>query len=73
MATISVTAEISGVVGRIEAEPGTTVSEGDDIAIIESMKMEIPVAAPSDGRVAEIRVEVGETIEEGQEIARLET
>ncbi len=73
MASISVTAEISGVVGRIEASQGSTVSEGDDIAIIESMKMEIPVAAPSNGRITEIRVDVGETIEEGQEIARMET
>jgi len=73
VAIISVMAEISGVVGRIEAGQGSTVSEGDDIAIIESMKMEIPVAAPSDGRITEIRVDVGETIEEGQEIARMET
>jgi acetyl-CoA carboxylase biotin carboxyl carrier protein len=44
---------------------GDAVSEGDELIILESMKMEIPVEAPVDGRVAEIRVSEGDSIEEG--------
>ena len=35
---------------------GDTVTEGDELAFIEAMKMEIPVIAPFSGKVTEIRI-----------------
>ncbi len=64
MAT-NVEAHITGTVFKIETEVGSTVSEGDVLIIIESMKMEMPVEAPAPGRVAEVKVEEGQSVEEG--------
>ena len=69
---MDIKSEISGKVWKIEAGPGTDVEEDDPIIILESMKMEIPVAAPRDGKVTEILVAEEELIEEGQVVARME-
>ncbi|WP_206929511.1 biotin/lipoyl-binding carrier protein [Roseococcus thiosulfatophilus] len=72
MAEITVVAELTSAVWKIEAGPGTSVSAGDTIVILESMKMEIPVLAPSDGTVTAILVAEGDQITEGQAVAKLE-
>lgn len=69
---MDIKSEISGKVWKIEAAPGTSVEEEDAIIILESMKMEIPVAAPKDGKVTEILVEEEELVEEGQVVARMD-
>ncbi|MEN3973613.1 acetyl-CoA carboxylase biotin carboxyl carrier protein subunit [Emcibacter sp. SYSU 3D8] len=69
MAQIRVESEIPGKVVSIEANPGDDVAEDDAILILESMKMEIPVAAPTSGKIVEILVAVGDTISEGDEVA----
>ena len=61
-----VKAEIVGTVWKIKAKVGDAVSEDDELLILESMKMEIPVAAPRSGTVAEIRVRETELVHEGQ-------
>jgi acetyl-CoA carboxylase biotin carboxyl carrier protein len=65
-------AHITGTVFKIETQVGASVSEGEVVAIIESMKMEMPVEAPCAGRVAEIRVEEGQSVEEGDLLVTLE-
>lgn len=64
MAT-EVEAQITGNVWKIQVAVGDEVNEGDELVILESMKMEIPVESPAGGRVSEIRVSEGESIEEG--------
>ena len=73
MSKVDVKSEIPGSVVRIEAEIGERVGEDDPIVTLESMKMEIPIAAPIEGRIAEILVAEGEAIAEGQVVAILET
>lgn len=73
MAERIVRSEIAGVVWKIEAKVGETVSAQDPIMILESMKMEIPVAAPIDGIIIRILVEEGEIIGEGHELAVIRT
>ena len=46
MAIVDVKTEITGTVWKIVASVGATLGEEDAILILESMKMEIPVAAP---------------------------
>jgi acetyl-CoA carboxylase biotin carboxyl carrier protein len=72
MAIIDVRAEISGSVWKIEAKVGDSLAEDDAVAILESMKMEIPVTAPEDGKVVEILVSEGDTVADGDIIARIE-
>ncbi len=68
MAT-EVPAHITGTVWKIERKVGDSVSEGDTIVILESMKMEMPVEAPSAGTISEIRVSEGTPVNEGDVIA----
>ena len=72
MARITIASEISAKVWKIAAGPGTRLEEDDPIIVLESMKMEIPVAAPRACTVAEILVAEGETVEEGQAVAVVE-
>ena len=65
-------AHITGVVFQVPTKPGDTVSAGDAVIVLESMKMEIPVEAPRDGSVKEIRVQEGQTVQEGDVVAILE-
>lgn len=64
-----VTAHITGTIFKIETEVGAKVTAGDEIIILESMKMEIPIEAPIDGVMKEILVEEGQAVEEGDVIA----
>ena len=66
MAAIRVTSEMAGSVWKLLVAVGDDVAEGADLLLLESMKMEIPIAAPAAGRVAEIRVEEREMVSEGQ-------
>ncbi len=59
-----VNAHITGTVWKIVVEKGDEVEEDDDLIILESMKMEMPVVAPEDGTVEEIHVEEGEAVDE---------
>jgi acetyl-CoA carboxylase biotin carboxyl carrier protein len=69
MARQDVKSEITARVWKIEVKPGDRVAADDPIMILESMKMEIPVAAPAAGTVAEIRVAEKDMVEEGQVVA----
>jgi acetyl-CoA carboxylase biotin carboxyl carrier protein len=68
MAT-DVKAHITGTVWKIEAKPGSKVSEGDTVIILESMKMEMPVEAPCAGTITEIKIKEGEAVNEDQVLA----
>ena len=68
----TVDAHITGTVWKIEVEVGDEVEEGDVVAILESMKMEMPVEAEVTGTVAEILCEEGQSVNEGDPLARLE-
>jgi acetyl-CoA carboxylase biotin carboxyl carrier protein len=65
-------AEMVANVWKIVVSAGDTVTDGDTLVILESMKMEIPVIAESDGTVAEIAVTEGDVVQEGDLIARVE-
>ena len=73
MALIDVVAEVAGKVWKVEAEIGQKLEEEDDVVILESMKMEIPVGAPADGTLKELLVAEGDAVDEDQVIARIET
>lgn len=71
MADTPVLSELNAVVWKIAVAAGDRVQNGDTLIVLESMKMEIPVAAPRDGTVAAILVQEKETVEEGQKLAIL--
>ena len=69
---VEVRAEITANVWQVPATAGVVVGAGDTIAILESMKMEIPVEAPVAGLIAEIRVEPNDHVNEGDLIALIQ-
>src|ERR1700757_3255465 len=66
MPDIRVITEVAGRVCALSVAAGESVGNGDDIAFVESMKMEIPVASPAAGKVKTILVALDEVIAEGQ-------
>jgi acetyl-CoA carboxylase biotin carboxyl carrier protein len=48
------------------------VARGDELMVIESMKVEIPVKAPANGRVVEFRVKPGDQIQRNVVLAVIE-
>jgi len=73
MADVEVKAEITGSVWKIVTNVGDSVSEDDELIILESMKMEIPVLATDDGTVKQILVKEEDSVDEGQTVVVLET
>ena len=67
-----VRAEISANVWQVNAEVGQHVAEGETLAILESMKMEIPVESPIAGTVVAIKVSPNDQVQEGDLIALIE-
>ncbi len=63
-----VRAEITANVWKVNAEVGQPVAIGDTLAVLESMKMEIPVESPVDGTVTEVRVAPDDHVAEGDVI-----
>ena len=66
---MEVRAELTATVWKVVVEQGATVAEGDELVILESMKMEIPVVAPLAGTVKDQSVAEEERISEGDAVA----
>ncbi|HYM04223.1 MAG TPA: biotin/lipoyl-binding carrier protein [Stellaceae bacterium] len=71
MAEYAVKSEVAGVVWRVAAKPGDRIAEGDEVIILESMKMELPVLAGANGVLSAIHVKEGDSVAEGQVVATL--
>ncbi|MUV39847.1 Oxaloacetate decarboxylase alpha chain [Lentibacillus sp. JNUCC-1] len=65
-------ASMAGSVWKIVVSEGDQVEEDQDIVILESMKMEIPIPAEDDGTVKAIKVAEGDFVNEGDVIAVIE-
>ena len=67
-----VTSPVAGqLISRLVA-PGDTVSADTEVAVVEAMKMHIPVSAEQSGRVAQWLVEEKTMVAEGQALLVLE-
>lgn len=69
---VALPAHIPGNVWKILVEPGATVSEGDALVVLESMKMEVTVSASRAGKVREIRCAEGKPVNAGETLVVLE-
>jgi acetyl-CoA carboxylase biotin carboxyl carrier protein len=69
---IEIEAHITGTVWKVEVVVGDTVTEGDAVVILESMKMEMPVEAEDPGIVREIRCSEGQSVSEGDVLVVLD-
>jgi acetyl-CoA carboxylase biotin carboxyl carrier protein len=67
----NVEAHITGTVGKIEVAVGQRIEVGDELVILESMKMEMPVESEVGGTVAEILCAEGDSVGEGDVLMRV--
>ena len=68
---VPVEAGAAGKVLKINCSVGQSVSAGEAVITLESMKMEIEMAAPQAGTIASIDVNVGDNVEAGQVLATI--
>ena len=61
-----------GKVIAVKVAAGDTVSKGDELLVVEAMKMENAVRAPRDGRVKTVAARVGEMVSPGTVLVELE-
>lgn len=65
-------AHITGTIWQIRVAEGDTVEAEQELVILESMKMEMPVLAPCAGRVARIHAAEGQAVNEGDLLVTIE-
>jgi acetyl-CoA carboxylase biotin carboxyl carrier protein len=63
---------MAGTVSRLLVQVGDVVTLGQDVVILESMKMEIAVQADMDGRVKAVKVSEGTFVDEGSILLEFE-
>ena len=67
-----IAAPMAGTISRLLVRAGDVVTSGQDVVILESMKMEIAVQADMDARVKAVRVSEGTFVDEGSILLELE-
>ena len=72
MPDISVVTEVAGRICALPLEAGARVGDGDEVAFVEAMKMEIPVASPAAGKLKSVLVAIDDMVAEGQIVAIIE-
>ncbi len=72
MAQERVTSPLPGKVISVTAKAGDKISEGDELCVIEAMKMENPIVATASGTVATVSVSTGQALKAGDPIATID-
>ncbi len=69
---MEIASPMAGMLLRYSVGVGDAVAQGQEVAVIESMKMEVPVNASHAGTVSELRAEVGGFVQEGEPLVSLQ-
>ncbi len=66
-------AEMSGTVWKLLVNVGEAVSPAQEVVILESMKMEVPIESPCQGTVTEVCCAPDQFVDEGATLIIVET
>ncbi|MEO1189529.1 MAG: acetyl-CoA carboxylase biotin carboxyl carrier protein subunit, partial [Pseudomonadota bacterium] len=66
MATHTIELETGGTVWKVLVQAGDAVTEGQELFVLEVMKMEVPYTSPVSGTVKEVSLAEGDVVEEDQ-------
>jgi biotin carboxyl carrier protein len=69
---VKINADVAGRVSALLLPVGAAVKKGEDVAVVEAMKMEIPVSSPAAGKIQAFLVAVDDVVAEGQPLVVLE-
>ena len=64
-------APMPGLIVSVPVEEGQEIQSGDDLIILESMKMQNELKAPRDGTVSRVRVKAGDNVDQNQVLLTL--
>ncbi|GED30600.1 MULTISPECIES: acetyl-CoA carboxylase biotin carboxyl carrier protein subunit [Brevibacillus] len=67
-----VAANMAGTVINVLVQVGDEISAGQDVVVLESMKMEVPVQAEVAGKVVEVKANIGDFVNEGDILVSVE-
>ncbi|WP_175482320.1 acetyl-CoA carboxylase biotin carboxyl carrier protein subunit [Thermoflavimicrobium dichotomicum] len=62
---------MTGTVWKVLVRPGDQVEAGQEVVILESMKMEIPIQSDYTGVVKDVKVEEGSFVSDGDVLVEL--
>jgi glutaconyl-CoA/methylmalonyl-CoA decarboxylase subunit gamma len=68
MGSNGVTSPIAGTVVEIKCKPGDTVTQGQELLVIEAMKMNTSIASPEAGTIKSVPVAAGDSVRENQQL-----
>jgi biotin carboxyl carrier protein len=68
----SISSQIPGRVISVSITKGDSVKKGDNIVVLESMKMQVAIKSPRDGVVKDMKVKEGQSISRNDVVAVLE-
>ena len=57
---MKIKSEMAGTILEIKVKVGDPIKPGQEIVVLESMKMEVPIGASHSGTVTEIKKQVGD-------------
>lgn len=67
-----ITAMMAGTVIEVLVKTGDQLADGQDVIILESMKMQLPIQAEQTGKVKEVKVSSGDFVNEGDVLVVLD-
>ena len=67
-----VTVPMVGKIVAVSVKVGDKIEENDQVAVLEAMKMEMPVVSPVSGVVKEVCVQAGQEVEAEVPIVTIE-
>ncbi len=67
-----VVSNMAGMVMEFLVKPGEKISVDQDVVMLESMKMQIPVQSTIEGTVKEIKVQEGDFVDDGDVLLEIE-
>ena len=71
-AAVEIASPLPGTVLRISVKAGDVVAEGDELMVLEAMKMETPVKANKAGTIVDVLVNEKDVVTAGQALLSVE-
>ncbi|WP_338444449.1 acetyl-CoA carboxylase biotin carboxyl carrier protein subunit [Bacillus spizizenii] len=68
---MTVMIQMAGNLWKVHVKAGDHIEKGQEVAILESMKMEIPIVADRSGTVKEVKKNEGDFVNEGDMLLEL--
>lgn len=68
---MTVNIQMAGNLWKVHVKAGDQIEKGQEVAILESMKMEIPIVADRSGIVKEVKKKEGDFVNEGDVLLEL--